>query len=269
MLSRQSWWPHAADLAVGERRRRPHDCGEGRTLIVNRDLKGYHAWCHRCNDKGWEPPPQETLAVKLERLARLREGDRSLGGPVGNGMGELPVPRVLEVAKWPDEGRLWLYKAGLSNADIGRLGVYYHPPSDRVVVPVYERGEPVFYQARAYQKGRFPKYLGPTPRPPRLHPRWGSFVVPTLTEDLLSAIKIGTVAEGWAVLGTRVSDYMVSELMKRGRCNVWLDPDAAGRKGAAKICKQLRAYGIEVRDIVSTRDPKMHTRDEIKEYVHV
>jgi DNA primase len=81
-------------------------------------------------------------------------------------------------------------------------------------------------------------------------------------------MKIGLVAEGWAVLGTRVSDHMVSELMKRGgRVNVWLDPDPAGRKGAEKIGKQLRAYGLEVRDILSERDPKLHTRDQILEYV--
>jgi DNA primase len=80
-------------------------------------------------------------------------------------------------------------------------------------------------------------------------------------------MKIGQVAEGWAVLGTRVSDFMVSELMKIGRCNVWLDPDAAGRRGAGKIVKQLRAYGLEIRDIQSIKDPKLHTRSEIKEYI--
>lgn len=112
-----------------------------------------------------------------------------------------------------------------------------------------------------------PKYIGPTPRPANLLSRFGRAEVPTLTEDLLSAIKIGEVAEGWAVLGTTLSKHMTAELMKRGRCNVWLDPDAAGRKGAAKIIKQLVAYGLEVRNIVSERDPKRHTRDEIKAYL--
>jgi hypothetical protein len=266
MLSLASWWPHAEDLEIGQKRRRPHDCGEGRTLIVNRDVGGFHAWCHRCNDKGWKPPPQETLAQKLERIARLREGDLALSGTTSALL--LPVPRVLEVDQWPDAGKLWLYKAGLGRAEIGRLGIYYHEPSDRIVLPVYDGNGECFFQARAYQKDRFPKYLGPTPRPPRLMARWGSFVVPTLTEDMLSARKIGLVAEGWAVLGTRVSDHMVSELMKRGgRVNVWLDPDPAGRKGAEKIGKQLRAYGLEVRDILSERDPKLHTRDQILEYV--
>jgi hypothetical protein len=147
--------------------------------------------------------------------------------------------------------------------------VYYHPESDRVILPVYEAGVPVFWQARALD-GRMPKYLGPTPRPPRLLARWGSAPRPTLTEDILSAMKVGQVAEGWAVMGTRVSDHMVAMLMKRGvPVNVWLDPDSAGRKGAAKIIKQLQAYGLETRNIVSTRDPKLHTRSDIKELLHV
>lgn len=148
--------------------------------------------------------------------------------------------------------------------------MYYHPPSDRVVLPVLGPSGPVFYQARAYQPGRMPKYLGPTPRPPKLLAAWGSAPVPTLTEDILSAMKIGLVAEGWAVCGTHISDHMIACLLKRGgRCNVWLDPDAAGRKGAAKYGKQLRAYGLEVRDILSTKDPKLHTLGEIKEYLEL
>ncbi len=156
----------------------------------------------------------------------------------------------------------------MGKAEIGRLGIYYHAESDRVVLPVMEDGRVIWWQARAYQKGRTPKYLGPTPRPPRTLARWGAAPCATLTEDILSAMKIGEVAEGWAVMGTRISDHYIAMLMKRGApVNVWLDPDAAGRRAAAKYVKQLRAYGLTVRDIVSTRDPKLHTRDEIKEYL--
>jgi len=78
-------------------------------------------------------------------------------------------------------------------------------------------------------------------------------------------MKVGMVGEGWAVLGTSVSDAMVAALLKRGTpVNVALDPDPAGRKGAAKICKQLRAYGLNVRDVVMPRDPKLMPLDYLR-----
>lgn len=262
-LPRESWWRHAEHLKVGQKYRRPHDCGEGAPLLVSRDDKGYHAWCFRCSPSdgaGFVAPPTESLAEKLERVKRHRAADTSLGA-------SLPYPQERNLDAWPHTASLWLYGSGLCRATIGRLGAYYHAPSDRVVVPAGQ-SELGFYQARAYQPGRMPKYIGPTPRPPNLLARFGNAEVPTLTEDILSAAKIGMVAEGWAVLGTSLSDHMVSCLMKRGACNVWLDPDAAGRRGAAKIAKRLIAYGVRVRNIVSERDPKRHSLDEIKEYIN-
>jgi DNA primase len=62
---------------------------------------------------------------------------------------------------------------------------------------------------------------------------------------------------------------MVAMLLKRGGVvNVWLDPDKAGREGAAKIIKQLHAYGVQTRNILSARDPKLHSREEIKEILN-
>jgi hypothetical protein len=262
MLDRASWWPLAERLEVGQKLRTNHDCGPGRTLQLSRNEDGYRAWCHRCNDGGGAGPPPESIEQKVARINRMLAGDRSVRELQP---GVMPVPQVWDVSEWPNGAAVWLYKAGLGRTEIGSLGIYYHPPSDRVVIPVGGR----FYQARAYQPGRMPKYLGPDVRPSTLIARWGQAESVTLTEDLLSAIKVGMVGEGWAVLGTSVSDHMVAELMKRGRpVNLWLDPDAAGRKGAARIGKQLRAYGLTVRDILSARDPKLHTRSEIKEILN-
>lgn len=99
--------------------------------------------------------------------------------------------------------------------------------------------------------------------------RWGDSDTPTLCEDALSAYKVGKVGEGWAVLGTKVPSVMIAELLRRGcRVNVWLDPDAAGQKAAQRYLKQLRAYGLTVRNIVSLHDPKKHHLTEIKEYLN-
>lgn len=173
---------------------------------------------------------------------------------------------------WPDSARLWLYKAGLGRAEIGQLGAYYHPPTDRVVLPLLDpaTGMPVFYQARAVDKWRQPKYLAPAVGRDAVLARFGQDDSPTLTEDILSAFKIGLVSEGIAILGTRISAKVMAHLMSRKcKVNVWLDPDPAGQRGAAKIMAQLRAYGIQYRNIQSERDPKLHTRQEIKEYLSV
>ena len=262
MLDRASWWPAAEHLQVGQKARVNHECGPGRTLQLSRSDDGYRAWCHRCGDGGRVPPPPESVEQRLLRINRMLAGDR---GVREQQPGSLPMPQVRDVSEWPDGAALWLYKAGLGREEIGRLGVYYHPPSDRVVLPVLGPSGPVFYQARAYQKGRMPKYLGPDHKPADLLAVWGKAEVPTMTEDILSAIKVGMVGEGWAVCGTSVSDHMVASLLKRGTTvNVWLDPDKAGQRAAAKIGKQLRAYGLQVRNIVSARDPKLHSREEIK-----
>jgi len=91
----------------------------------------------------------------------------------------------------------------------------------------------------------------------------------TLTEDALSAFKISLAGfEAWPVLGTHVPASYITEAIERNlHINTWLDPDAAGRKAAARYGKQLRAYGVQVRDVVSTKDPKLHFINEIQEYL--
>jgi DNA primase len=266
VLNRESWYPQAAGLDVGQKLRVKHDCGSDRILLVSRDDRGYHAFCFRCNEPGHAPPPQESLADKLARMARQRAADVAASRP------ELPEPRVYGLDDWPVKARLWLYRAGLGRDRIGELGAYYHPPSDRVVLPVLSGGVPVFWQARAVD-GRVPKYLAPSVDRSRVIPRYGSAANVTLTEDILSAYKVGIVGEGWALMGTRVSDHALSRLLVRGtRVNVWMDNDLPplfpvnrGQIAAAKIGKQLRAAGLEVRNIISPRDPKLMHADEIKE----
>lgn len=247
---------------MGQRKRVNHDCGPGTTLLISRSEDGLRAHCFRCNDSGSAPPPAESLEVKLARLARSREADA-----VHAGVSSRPEPACLDVDDWPPAARLWFYRAGLSRADIGAIGAYFHPPTGRVVLPIRSASDTIYWQARALD-GRQPKYIGASIRPPSMIARWGSAPSPTLCEDILSAYKVGSVGEGWAVMGTSVSAGMVAEILRR-RCsvNVWLDPDPAGQKAARRYIKQLRAYNVEVRNIVSSRDPKLHTRDQIKEYL--
>lgn len=262
MLSKASWLPLAAGLALGARLRTDHDCGGGRTLTISRSEDGLSAYCFRCNDKGWEPAPPEPLAVRLARLTKQREQDAKVGGSAA-----LPTPMVREWGEWPARYRLWLLKAGLCSADLPGLGAYYHPPSDRVVLPVFRGSQPVFWQARAVD-GRQPKYLAPPVDKHTVIPAYGSGPSVTLTEDLLSAYKVGKISEAWSMLGTSLNNNMLAALVQRGMLvNVWLDPDPAGQKGAAKVLAKLRATGVPCRNIISKVDPKLVHLSEIKELI--
>lgn len=194
----------------------------------------------------------------------------------------LPAPVQADPTEWPREAYLWFLKAGLGRHDIGRLGAYYHPPSDRVVLPVLDgSGRPVFWQARAFD-GRQPKYLAPDIDRALVVPEFGTATSVTLTEDILSAYKVGQVGEGWSMLGTKLSDHVLTRLMQRHTqqpgftVNVWLDNDLPplhqinrGQVAARKVLARLRAMGIPARNIVSPKDPKLMSLGQIKDYLHV
>lgn len=266
MLSLDSWWPQAKELRLGESRRVSHDCGPGITLKVSRDSQGYRAHCFRCSDSGRQGPPHEALEARLARLKTLGDAD------VVTSAANLPEPAVRVWGSWPENARLWFLKAGLSAHDMGMMRAYYHPPTQRVVLPCFRglagHSEIVFWQARALD-ARQPKYLAPAVNKAMLIPRWGSALEVTLTEDLLSAYKVGKVAEAWCLLGTSMPKFMLSALLER-RCkvNVWLDPDLAGRRASRKVMLQLRGVGIEARNIVSDRDPKLVHYQQIKELLN-
>lgn len=261
MLSKASWLHYAEGLPLGGSVRVDHDCGGGRTLTVKHRAEGLSAFCFRCNDSGWVPPPERSLSERLASLAAKTTEDNKIAGSVA-----LPEPMVKVWADWPVSSRVWLLKAGLCSADLPRLGAYYHPPSDRVVLPVLSSfGQVLFWQARATDK-RLPKYMAPPVDKTSVVPVYGRANEVTLTEDILSAYKVGLVGEGWSLLGTSISKTVLGNLVKRNcKVNVWLDPDAAGIRAATKVCAALRSAGLEARNIKSRADPKLLSRAEIKE----
>ena len=255
-------WESFRGLSVGERTRADHGCGPGRTLLVSRNSWGYRAWCFRCNE-GWSHKgEQESLAEKLSRWRDARREDRRAQGT------SLPEPRVYDHGEWPLEARLWLYRAGLGRAEGGTLGVYYHPPTNRVVLPVLgPTGAVLFWQARSVD-GRKPKYLSPEVPRDSLVPVYGEGKV-VLVEDLLSAVKISlSGAQGVCLLGTRLTAGTTAYAMKHRDVSVWLDSDPPGRKAARLLGQQLRSYGLKVRDLCTPLDPKLHSRGCIKRIIY-
>jgi DNA primase len=261
MLDPRSWLDEAKALDIGRSKRVDHDCGSGRTLKVDHKEHGWGAWCWRCNDDGWVPHPEESLAQRLARLTAVRAVEQEASRSVA-----LPTPIEPDAAKWPREARLWLYKIGMSNDDIRKAGFYYCSRLDRVVLPVRSEMGTVYWQARSLtpKDGR-PKYLNPLVDKSAFFARYGEGKEIVLTEDILSAWKVGLVTAAWSILGTSLSQRQCLSILRDGRpVYIWLDPDGPGQRAASKIFKQLNAYGVDARVIRSDTDPKLLSREDIR-----
>lgn len=289
MLDRDSWYPRTiAGIDCGRKARRDHTCGSGHTLLVSHRTDGsFSAWCFRCNDGDGVSAPKPSLA-ELVRLAEVGRKADAVHAGVSSG----PEPANHDVDSWPIGARLWLYGAGLGKSEIANLGAYFHHPTQRVVLPVTvgRQGggsEVVYWQARSID-GRKPKYLGADCDKSKVIAAYGTELQPgvretgegcaqhlrsvatqgvvALTEDILSAFKVGLQCRSYSLLGTALSDGLAAHLSGLPNVHqvlVWLDPDDAGRRAATRVRRRLSLLGLTCKIINSRDDPKRLTHSEI------
>lgn len=220
-------------------------------MKVSHKDAGFDAHCWRCNDGGFIPHVV-SLADKIARLNAVRHATE-----VASANAELPEPREYDPQRWPLYASVWLYKAGMSNDDIAALRFYYCDALDRVVMPLYEGTKPVYWQARGFSKA-LPKYINPPVDRSRLLFKAGRGPVLVLTEDILSAYKVGKVTEAWALMGTSISDHALSRLAHVSKpIKIVLDPDAGGQSGRRKALRKLLMLGCDAEIIEPPRDPKL------------
>jgi DNA primase len=162
---------------------------------------------------------------------------------------------------------VWLYKAGLSNDDIMRLGAYWHEPTGRVILPVYSMGRVVYWQGRdpKWKRGSTNlKYINPPVDKSHLCAKYGTGPVIALTEDILSAFRTSRATEAWSLMGTALAPGVLADLINDGRTVVvMLDPDSGGQKATDKIMRKLRAIGVPAYAASPHRDPKYLNRQEL------
>lgn len=274
-LPREEWYPQAQSLLIGGRTsaRGDHACGDPGSLMLKREGARVSAYCFRCGGTG-QHVENEVPAEKLARMRAAEAVEDKLRWSA-----ELPEPTAYKPESWPEKDRLWFYKMGLSPTRIRELGLYWSEPMQRVVLPIHRDGEAVYWTARSQL--RSPKWTGPRVPKRGLAAKYGegrgTSVV--LTEDPLSAYKVGLVCEAWSLLGTKLHSRHISELIARGRpVVVWLDDDKGRRNGrnpgqeaARQIIKELRAVGLEARNMTSDMDPKYYNRYQLERmlYEHV
>lgn len=91
-----------------------------------------------------------------------------------------------------------------------------------------------------------------------------------LVEDVISAIKLARITQSMWLSGNAIGKDRWQRLFKlipRGlQCIIWLDPDM--RTHALKEMRLGASYGINTSVIYSDKDPKEHSYEEIKRYLH-
>jgi hypothetical protein len=213
---------------------------------------------------------REHLSI-ADRL-RLQEQSRAAENAARASL-QLPEAHDRDPGNWPANLRNWFYKMGLGPAHIAALGLYYNRDMDRVVLPILDADRRVVYWT-ARHATRTPKWLGPDVPKHGLVAKYGvgRGAAVVLTEDPMSAYKVGLVTEAWCLFGTKLKDSVLFALLNEPRRVVtWLDDDRGrsngsnpGQEAALKMRTRLRAMGKAVDNITSEKDPKGHTTAYIR-----
>jgi len=159
MLAPASWLAAAQATDPGRSRRVDHDCGSGKVMVVSNDRDAWRAYCFRCGEHGWVAKPQPSLAERIAARKAQADQDTRIAASL-----VLPEPICTHVADWPVHAAVWLYKAGIGKPEIAQLGAYWHEPSGRVVLPVVQDDNLVYWQARDTdwtRQSQRPKYINP------------------------------------------------------------------------------------------------------------
>lgn len=274
------WLTQAKMLRFGQHRK-IQCCASDQSMRIEHDAKGYRGFCFRCKQPKFEPHGILSVAELRQRQIDLENVHNST---------EISLPSDL-TKEMPGYAAAWLLRAGIPLLLADKYGIRYSPKLDRVVLPVYRNGALAAYTMRSVSDK--PKYIERqvdeavifvSDRSTILDPEQvgshGHDLV--ITEDVLSAIRVGRIVPTYALLGTSVGDAKVGGLLdivrkqhaplvgtgheENGvRIGIWLDADKAGRIAARRLARRLTLQGYSVSNIKTEKDPKRYSNREIKE----
>lgn len=243
--------------------------GLGKARLVSHNEKGYSTHCFRCGESDYRPHGVRTIKEMLEHRKQLDKYIAEQGDV------RLPSDFTDDV---PPHACAWFLKAGIAVSVAKSYNIGWSPSMNRVILPVTApNGSLEAVQCRAVHKDQQPKYLNraggkkggilfhsnPDLLRDDLAPNW--FVI---TEDILSAIRVGRYCSAISTLGTTFhTKAMLPYLQSGSGVILWYDGDQAGVKGMAKAKKELDLLGIPCKMIKTELDPKGYSDDEIQQII--
>ena len=261
----EEWLVQARLLPLGHKLRMNHDCSQTRDLIVSHGENGYSAYCFRCGNVGFSGHGYRNL----EELQRVQELNSEAHRPQPRG---LPSDFSTDI---PPRYLTWLGNAGISVPRAHTLNFGWSARLHRIIMPLYGKDHDLLYwQARAVDKGQSPKYVNPPTDKAsllyRCQPRdyRGGKERVIVTEDILSAVRIGKFIPARSILGTKTSDQQAARLGEYTNADYWLDPDRAGWDGTKAGTRRMGLV-TNSRGIYSDADPKNLADREICRHLNI
>jgi DNA primase len=172
----------------------------------------------------------------------------------------------------PFTAKIWLRKYGVTDAEIKKYRFGYSERMNRLILPVFNGEELVYWQGRSLAPSKFaPKYLSMKSNSGSqffdLCKKGSKDVV--LVEDIISAIVLRRAGyNAIALLGSYIGEKITSYLHKSKikRVCIWLDPDK--RKDAVAFAKRLRGIGFDATCLVTpTKDPKDYNVTQVRAHL--
>lgn len=178
----------------------------------------------------------------------------------------LPYDVTPYIPRIPKE---WLESYSFNENTILNNNILWSPSRELLIFPFFIGGDLAAWQGR---------YFGLNPKHPKwyssgklldalLYTRGKQTDTIVLVEDIVSAIRVGKVQTASHLFGSVISDKKCS-CIKRVYKNViiWLDYDK--RSEAVEYRRLLNLYGINASVIITEKDPKTYTTEEITEYIN-
>lgn len=242
-------------------------CSKDLSRLISHTEHGYSTVCFRCGLHLKQFTPHGVRSIS-EVLQHKRELEKYIAQA---GRVELPEDYTTDI---PSVGRAWMLKAGVTSDVTDYYEIGWSDKLGRVVIPIIDdEGEVAGVQSRAVYAEQKPKYLNKTGKEYSSVLFWSDDEIMlmdplpdwvVLTEDILSAIRVGRIQSAVSSLGTSINHHTVASILElHERVLVWYDGDAAGKRGASNARKKFALQGADVRVISTPKDPKAYSNEEI------
>lgn len=167
---------------------------------------------------------------------------------------------------FPPEELLWFSKYKITSQLRNKYNIKFDRDSKRIFLPVYSGDAIVYYQMRSLYN-KTVKYKNPRFLSKHVFYCGKESTVLVIVEDIISAIRVGQQFETVALLGTSWHPSAYKYLLGKTKCYIWLDKDAEHK--SLVLSRELNKINLcTVNSIVSEKDPKCYTDEEIRRAIN-